>query len=41
MKTPFTEMSEKIAYATVHKALATKLKADSEYVSSFTRAFLL
>ena len=41
LKTPFTEMSEQIAYAAVHKALAAKLKADSEYVSSFTRAFLL
>ena len=41
VKTPFVEMSEKIAYAPVHKALAAKLKADSEYVSSFTRSFLL
>lgn len=41
LKTPFTEMSEHVAYAAVHKALAAKLKADSEYVSSFTRAFLV
>lgn len=41
LKTPFTEISEDIAYAAVHKALAAKLKADSEYVSSFTRAFLV
>jgi hypothetical protein len=40
LKTPFTETSEHIAYASVHKALAAKLKADSEFVSSFTRAFL-
>lgn len=41
LKTPFTEMSEQLAYAAVHKALAAKLKSDSEYVSSFTRAFLV
>ena len=41
VKTPFEEMGEQIAYAAVHKALAAKLKVDSEYVSSFTRAFLL
>ena len=41
LKTPFTEMSEHIAYAAVHKALAAKLKADSEYVSSFMRTFLV
>ncbi len=41
LKTPFTEMSEHLAYAAVHKALAAKLKADSEYVSSFMRAFLV
>ena len=39
LKTPFTEMSEQIAYATVQKALAAKLKADSEYVSSFRNSF--
>ena len=41
VKTPFVEMSEQIAYSAVHKALAVKLKAESEYISSFTRAFLL
>ena len=41
LKTPFTQISEQIVYASVHKALAAKLKADSEYVSSFTRAFLV
>lgn len=41
LKTPFTEMSEQIAYAAVHKALAAKLKSEAEYVSSFNRAFLL
>ena len=41
VKTPFVEMGEHLAYAAVHKALAAKLKSDLEYVSSFTRAFLL
>lgn len=41
VKTPFVDMDEEIAYAAVHKALAAKLKVDSEYISSFTRAFLL
>ena len=39
VKTPFVEMSEQVAYAAVHKALAAKLKADSEYVSSFRNSF--
>jgi hypothetical protein len=37
--TPFTERNVHIPYATVHKALAVKLKADSEYVSSFRNSF--
>ena len=41
VKTPFVEMGEHLAYAAVHEALAAKLKSDLEYVSSFTRAFLL
>lgn len=41
LKTPFTETNEHIAYVAVHKALAAKLKADSEYVSNFARVFLV
>ena len=39
VKTPFVEIGEQIAYVAVHKALAAKLKADSEYVSSFRNSF--
>ena len=39
VKTPFVEMSEHLAYAAVHKALAAKLKVDSEHVCSFRNSF--